>query len=81
MFQRKINEILKNLLNAFGIPYDILVVGYDNDCKDHGNTLQNVLQICWQVKLKLNKDKFHFRCTSVPCFGEFIYRHGVRPDP
>ena len=31
-------------------------------------------------KLKLNKDKCHFRCTSVPFFGEIISRHGVKPD-
>ena len=27
----------------------------------------------------LNKDKCHFRCISVPFFGE-ISRHGVQPD-
>ena len=34
-----------------------------------------------QVTLKLNKDKCHFRCTSVPFFGEIILQHGVKPDP
>ena len=65
----------------FGIEDDMLVVGYDSDGKDHDETLQQVLQICRQVNLKLNKDKCHFRCTSVPFFGEVISRHGVQPCP
>ena len=31
--------------------------------------------------LKLNKDKCHFRCTSILVFGEDISKHGVKPDP
>ena len=34
-----------------------------------------------QVNLKLNKDKCHFRCTSVPFFGEIILHNGVKSDP
>ena len=81
MFQRKIDEILKKLPNIFGIAGDILVVGYEADGKDHDETLWRVLQICRQVDLKLNKDKCHFRCTSVPSFGQMISWHGVKPDP
>ena len=29
---------------------DILMGGYDRDCKDHDGTMQRVLQICRQVK-------------------------------
>ena len=35
MFQLKIDEIFKDLLNVFGIADDILVIGYDSDGKDH----------------------------------------------
>ena len=31
--------------------------------------------------LKLNKDKGHFRCPSVPSFGEVISRHWVQLNP
>ena len=81
IFQRKIDKIFKELPNVFSIANDILVVGYGADDKDHEETLQRVLQICTQVNLKLNKDKCHFRCTSVPFFGEIILQHGVKPDP
>ena len=39
MFQRKMDEIFKDLPNASGIADDILVVGYHVDRKDHGITL------------------------------------------
>ena len=39
MFQHKIDEIFKDLLNVFGIADDILVVGYYNDGKDNDKTL------------------------------------------
>ena len=39
MFQQKIDDILKDLLNVFGITDDILIVGYDVDGKDHNRKL------------------------------------------
>ena len=45
MFQRKIDEIFKDLPNVFGIADDILTVGYDVDGKDHDDTLWRVLQM------------------------------------
>ena len=63
MFHWKIDEKFKNV---FDIADGILVVGYDTDGKDHDEMLQQVLQICRQVNIKLNKDKCHFRCMSVP---------------
>ena len=80
LFQHMIDKIFKNLPNVFGIADDILVVGYDTDGKDYDEMLQQVLQICRHVNIKLNKDKCHFRCTSVPFFGDVISRHGVQPD-
>ena len=76
-------KYLKNyqMYLVFGIANDISVVGYKAEGKDHDETLQRVLQICTQVNLKLNKDKCHFRYTSVPFFGEIISQHRVKPDP
>ena len=81
MFQRKIDKTFKDLPSMFGIADNFLVVGYDSNGKDHDDTLEQVLQICRQLNLKLNKDKFHFRCTSVSFFGKVIYRHSIQPDP
>ena len=75
MFQWKIYEIFKDMQNLFGIADDILVAGYVADGRDHDETVQRILQRCRQVNLKLNKDKCHFRCKSVPFFGRS--NHGM----
>ena len=81
IFQRKINKIFNDIQNIFGIADDILVIGYDKDGADHDKAVYNVLSQCWDVNLKLNKDKCHFRCSSIPFFGEVVSRQGVQPDP
>ena len=67
--------------NVFGIMDDILVIGYNKDGADHNATVHKVLQQCEEVNLKLNKEKCHFRCTTILFFGEMISREGVQPDP
>ena len=39
MFQRKIDDIFKDLPGVFGIVDNILVVGYDRDGKGHNETV------------------------------------------
>ena len=41
MFQWKIDEIFNDMPNVFGITDDILVVGYDDDGRDHSETVHN----------------------------------------
>ena len=50
IFQRKIDEIFKELPNIFGITNDIPVSGYDDDVKDHENTLSRVFLSNMQKK-------------------------------
>ena len=49
MFQRKTDEIFKDMPTVFGIVDDILVTEYENDGRDHDETLQRVLKRCRQV--------------------------------
>ena len=74
MFQRKINEIVNDIPNVFGIADDILVIGYDKDRADHNEAVYSVLEQCQDVNLKLNKDKCHLRCTLIPFFGKVVSR-------
>ena len=67
--------------NVFNITDYILVIGYDEDGTDHDKVLYNVLRHCKEVNLKLNKDKCHFRCMSIPFFGKVLLRKGIQPDP
>ena len=81
MFQCKIDEIFSDMPNVFGIADNILVIGYNKDEVDHDTTVHKVIQQYEEVNLKLNKEKCHFRCTSILFFGEVISREGVQPDP
>ena len=80
MFQQKIDKIFNDMLNVFGIADDILVIGYDKDGADHDEAVYDVLRWCQEVSLKLNKEKCHFSCTSIPFFGKVVSREGVQPD-
>ena len=81
MFQCKIDKIFNDMPDVFGIADDILVIGYDKDGVDHDKAVYNVPRYCQGVNLKLNKDKCHFRCTSIPFFGEVVSREVIQPDP
>ena len=72
MFQHKINEIFNDMPNIFGITDEILAMGYNKDGRGHDEAVYNMLRPCKEVNLKLNKDKCHFRCTSILFFGEVI---------
>ena len=79
MFQCKIDEIFSDMPNIFGIMDDILVIGCNDDGTDHDAMVHKVLQRCEEVNLKFNKEKCHFRCTSISYFGEVISRSTTRP--
>ena len=81
MFQNKMDKIFNDIPNVFCIADDILVIEYDEDRKDHDKTVYNVLRQCKEINIKLNKDKCHFRCMSIPFFGEVVLREGIQPDP
>ena len=80
MFQHKIDEIFKDMPNVFEIADDILVIEYDKNGTNHDVAVYNVLRQCEDVNLKLNKDKYHFRCASIPFFGKVVSREGIQPD-
>ena len=65
MFQHKIDEIFNDMTNVFGNADDILVKGYDKNGADHDKTVYSVLRQCEDVDLIRNKEKCHFRCTSI----------------
>ena len=81
MFQSKINEIFKDLLNVFSIIHDILIVGYDTNGRDHDRTVKQEMQICYKENIRLNKNKSYFRCMKILCFGVVICREGVQLNP
>ena len=81
MFQCKIDNIFSDMPNVFGIMDDILVIGYDDNRANHNAAVQKVLWWCKQVNLKLNKEKCHFRFTSILLLwgGDIRKRSSTRP--
>ena len=65
MFQHKIDEIFNVIPNVFGIVDDILVAHYDDNGREHDETVCMVLQRFSEVNLKINKYKCHFRGTHL----------------
>ena len=53
MFQRKIDEIIKDLPNVFGIKGDILIIGYDSNGTCHDRTLHKSIQISRKENVNL----------------------------
>ena len=72
MFQHKIDKIFNNIPNVFGIADGILVIGYNKNRADHNEAVYSVLRHGQDVNLKLNKEKCHFRCTSIPFNGKVV---------
>ena len=59
----------------------ILIVGYKSSGEGHDRMLCRVLQPQRKENSKMNKDKCHFRCTSVSFYGEIVSRQGIKLDP
>ena len=77
---RKIDKLFHGLHNVCGIDNAILMTGFDDLSRVHDETVGKVLQICRKANLKLNKEKCHFRCSSIPFFGEIISWDGSNSD-
>ena len=59
MFQHKIDYIFSDMPNVFGIAYDNLHIGYEENGADHDAAVHNMFWQCEEVNLKLNKEKYH----------------------
>ena len=50
---------------ATGTANDIFIVGYYANGIDHDKNLRNVMRICGQENLKIDKNKCHLSCTGI----------------
>ena len=62
-FREKIDELFQELPNVFGTGDDVLIAGFSDMGRDHDASFNN---------LKFNKDKYLFRCASMPFFSDEI---------
>ena len=49
--------------------------------RDHNQNLTNLLDRCRATNIKLNKEKFHLKCSDVSFIGDVVTRNGLKEDP
>ena len=72
MFKKKIDNLFSSMPNVFSNADDILIAGFNEQSKDHDETLHKVFWVFRHENLKLHNDKCLFICTSIPFIGEVI---------
>ena len=84
-FQQKLDQCLESLKGVYKIADDLLIIGQgDTDeeaDQDHDHNLKNLLDRCRTKGIKLNKDKFQFKCSEVSFIGHVMTKEGLKPDP
>ena len=84
VFQMKLHQLLEGLPGVFAIADDILITGEGSSeveaTADHDRKLHAFLQRCQQNGIKLNKEKFRHRLTSVSYMGHLLTADGLKPD-
>ena len=78
-FQRRMNEILRDLSGVVCHVDDILVFGRDRE--EHDSRLHGVLKRLEAAGVTLNKAKCQFSCTKIVFLGHVIDANGISPDP
>jgi len=48
---------------------------------DHDKNLRSLLERCQERNIKLNREKFGFKCPQVPFIGHLLTSEGLKPDP
>ena len=81
MFQKKIDKPFNGMPNVFSIADDIVIALFDELDRDNDATLDQVIRLYRQANLKLNKDKYLLRCTSIPFFSDVISWQSISSDP
>ena len=80
-FQRAIDRTFGDIPNVLGIADDLVVVGFQEDGRDHDKALKTVLRRARERGPRFNEDKLIVRAKEIPFFGHIIGSGGIRPDP
>ena len=77
IFQRKLDDIYKNIPNVTGIADDIIVFGSAEE--EHDNAFVNMLEATRANNVSLNSEKLQFKQPSVNFFGHELAADGILP--
>ncbi|PFX12858.1 Retrovirus-related Pol polyprotein, partial [Stylophora pistillata] len=85
LFQQKLDQNLEGLPGVHRIFDDLLITGkgptLSAATQDHDKNLRGLLERCQERNIKLNRDKFMFKCSQVPFIGHLLTSEGLKPDP
>uniref|UniRef100_A0A3P9LGA0 Gypsy retrotransposon integrase-like protein 1 n=1 Tax=Oryzias latipes TaxID=8090 RepID=A0A3P9LGA0_ORYLA len=81
VFQRLVNDVLRDFLNRFVFIYldDILI--YSPDSSQHKHHVRLVLERLLANQLFVKAEKCEFHVSTVPFLGYIIEAGNIRPDP
>ena len=70
VFQRQLDQCFRKIDQVIVIADDIMVVGKQNNHKDHDIALTNLLETARRCNIRLNFDKLQYKKTEVDFFRE-----------
>ena len=70
VFQQKLNECFSHIKNLIVIADDVMIIGRNENHKDHDIAFTTLLHTTRKCNIKLNYDKLKFKCTEVNFYGE-----------
>ena len=79
VFQRKLNQYFGKIDNVIIIADDIIVVGKQQNHRDHDIALTNLLETTRKTNIHLNYDKLHYKKTEVDFFWETYTTDSCKP--
>ena len=80
IFQWKLDSIFLNLENVMIITDDIMVIGYQEDERDHDKAFTQLLETAKKNNIKINFDKIQYKQKEVEFFGKTYMTQGCKPS-
>ena len=80
VFQRKLDQCFGKIDQVIVIADDIMVVGKQQNHKDHDIALTNLLETARRSNIRFNFDKLQYKKTEVDFFGKTYTADGHKPS-
>ena len=79
IFQKKMDQFLKECIGCIGIADDITIHGCTE--AEHDALLHNLMQVACKYGVVFNPHKMHVKPPAINFFGSLYDANGVHPDP
>ena len=70
VFQQNLDECFSHIKNLIVIADDVMIIGKNENHKDHDIAFTTLLHTARKCNVKLNYNKLKFKCTEVNFYGE-----------